>query len=71
MAKTNPPNYFGYKTRQEIAAEYGISPKTLKKKLGKHDIKLPRGRICLRDQKMIYEALGYPLDVSKHDYEDI
>jgi len=60
MAKTNAPNNGGYKTRQEIALEYKISPNTLKGKLKVAGIELPPGRVSPKDQKRIYEALGSP-----------
>ena len=48
------------KTRQEIANEYGICTKTLKKWLALNNITLGRGLIPPKDQKLIYESLGYP-----------
>jgi len=60
MAKKNPPNYFGYKTRQEMAREYNLSPKPFMKKLARAGITLPPGRVSPKDQKRIYETIGYP-----------
>ncbi len=65
------PTFSGYKTRQQIASEYEISTRTLREKLKSKNIVLPNGRISLFWQKKIYEALGYPLCVSKKDYEGI
>jgi hypothetical protein len=49
------------KTRQELASEYGIDVKTLKRWLVQHDISLsPRGRLCPRTVREIYEKLGRP-----------
>jgi transposase-like protein len=48
------------KTRQQIATEYGICVKTLKKWLKKHDLTIPAGLVTPRDQTRIYEILGYP-----------
>lgn len=48
------------KTRQEIAAEYGIDPRTLQKWLQKHQVAIPTGAICPKDQERIYAALGQP-----------
>ena len=63
--------FSGYKTRQQLAAEYEISTKTLRSKLKAKDIDLPSGRVSLAFQKKVYEALGYPLCVSKKDYNRI
>lgn len=67
----NGRSFHGFKTRQQIAAEYEISSKTLGFKLKTKDILLPPGRVGLRWQKTIYEALGYPLCVSKNDYSGV
>ena len=70
MNNANP--FSGFKTRQQIATEYGITVKTLKRHLGKKDFTLPKGhRVSLGEQKDIYEALGYPPNVSKMEYEGI
>ncbi|HHM21800.1 MAG TPA: hypothetical protein ENJ20_07225 [Bacteroidetes bacterium] len=52
--------FSGYKTRGQIAAEYGISAKTLKKKPEATGIFLPPGLVSLRWQECIHEALGFP-----------
>ncbi|MEO1257430.1 MAG: hypothetical protein AAFZ15_01490 [Bacteroidota bacterium] len=64
-------SFSGYKTRQQIATEYEISTKTLMGKLKATGIELPRGRVSLFWLKKIYESLGYPLCISKKDYEGI
>lgn len=61
----------GCKTRQQIADEYSFCEQTLRRKLRLHSIKLPRGLVTPKWQKVIYEALGYPPGVSKADYEHI
>ena len=61
----------GCKTRQQIAGEYGFCEQTLRRKLRLHSIKLPRGLVTPKWQKVIYEALGYPPGVSKTDYEHV
>ena len=61
----------GFKTRQQIAVEYEITSKTLVSKLRNKGVELPVGRVGLRWQKTIYEALGYPLGISKYDYEGV
>lgn len=48
------------KTRAQIAEEYGISTKTLKKWITYAGIKIPSGLICPANQKKIYQSLGLP-----------
>ncbi len=48
------------KTRQEIAQEYGISRKTLYRKLVTVGVRLDRGLINVTDQEKIYAVLGKP-----------
>ncbi|MFQ5447846.1 MAG: hypothetical protein ACE5FF_13040 [Saprospiraceae bacterium] len=67
----NAPDPPGFKSRKMIAAEYGIDPQTLRRKLKQHGIDLPSGLVDLEWQKKIYEALKYPPCVSKKDFEDI
>lgn len=71
MAEKNTQNGTGFKTRQQIANEYQISEKTLMAKLRLKGVKLPKGLVSLEWQKQIYEALGYPLSISKDDYHEI
>ncbi len=61
----------GFKTRQQIAAEYGIDVRTLVSNLRKLNIKLLTGNLPLKKQKQVYEALGYPEGVNKKDYEAV
>ena len=49
-----------FKTRQQIATEYGIDRKTLYRWLKKKEIVIPRGLIKPSNQKIIYEAFGNP-----------
>ena len=51
-------------TRQEIAELYKVSWKTLKKRLDKNGINLPRGLVYPKDIKKIYEHLGLPQRIS-------
>ncbi len=67
----SPPYSPGYKTREQIAAEYGVSVKTLIEKLKAEGITLPPGRVSLIWQKRIYDAMGYPPGVPKKDFADI
>jgi len=48
------------KTRQQLADEYGICCKTFNKLLKKKGIKLDKGLITPKDQKIIYKTLGIP-----------
>ncbi len=49
------------KTRRQIADEYGITPRTLRRWLKKSNIDLPRRLICPREQDIIYQTFGNPL----------
>ena len=48
------------KTRAQIADEYGISPRTLRRWLQREQIEVPNGLLCPKDQARIYEAFGVP-----------
>lgn len=48
------------KSRKQIADEYGISPRTLRRWLKKYDIVLPKRLLCSKEQQMIYESFGHP-----------
>jgi ribosomal protein S18 len=56
----NPPKIDRSKTRKEIAAEYGCNYNTLRRHLESAGIILPKGLVSPKDQRRIYEALGYP-----------
>jgi transposase-like protein len=45
------------KTRQEIAQDFGISAKTLKRWIDKHQITLPNGLLCPKLQNLIKEKI--------------
>lgn len=49
------------KTREQIAREYNISPRTLRRWLKTNDIHLPNRLLCPIDQNRIYEKFGYPI----------
>lgn len=54
------------KTRQEIAAEYGISPRTLTRWLQKYRIDIPsRDRLSPKVVALIYEVFGCPITSNK------
>lgn len=48
------------KTRQQIAEEYGINPRTFRRWLKKHNIILPNRLISPKDQETIYQTFGNP-----------
>ena len=48
------------KTRKEIAREYGIHPKTLRRWLKKAEIELPKGLVDPKHQYIIYQKFGDP-----------
>lgn len=51
-----------FKTRQQLAAEYGIDRKTLMKRIDEAQLRIPSSkRICPKDVLAIYSALGYPI----------
>jgi len=58
-------HYGGVKTKQQMADEYGVCRKTFNKFLQKKQIKLDRGLISPKDQKVIYDELGEPDAIEK------
>ena len=46
------------KTRKQIADEYGISPRTLRRWLKKYNISLPNRLLCPKEQQIIYQSFG-------------
>jgi len=50
----------GTKTRSQIATEYNVCPRTLRRWLKRNGITLPPGLIFPKDQSRIYQALGPP-----------
>lgn len=59
------------KLKIDIVREYGWDRKTLYNKLKKYNLILPRGYLSAKQQKMIYECLGYPEGVNEKDYESV
>lgn len=55
----------GAKTKQQIAAYYGVCTKTFSRLLQKKNVRLDRGLIFPKDQIRIYKKLGTPGSVSK------
>jgi transposase-like protein len=58
------------KTREQIALEYGICRKTLRKWMATTGSDFPR-HLTLTWQKLIYEEFGFPLEVDEEAYEQI
>jgi hypothetical protein len=50
-----------FKTRIQIAAEFGITVKTFNAQLKKHGLGIPPGAIYPKDQERIYTVLGRPI----------
>ena len=65
------PNFQKFRTRQQVAAEYGLSYTTLWRRLKQHGVIVPPGLLSLRWQKKIFETLGYPHGVDKKDFENV
>ena len=49
------------KTREKVAAEYGICVKTLNKWFKQSDLEIPRGLICPNHLEKIYSVYGKPI----------
>lgn len=60
---------FGSKTRQQMADEFDFSYPTFWRRLKAHGIELPKGLICPKWQKAIYEELGYPPGLDRKQTE--
>ena len=58
------------KTLTQIAEEYEISEKTLRRRIKKNELHIERGLIFKPEQKLIYEALGYPICVDKNRFRE-
>lgn len=52
--------YTRTKTRRQLADEYGITPRTLRRWLKKYDIALPNRFLCPKEIEIIYEKFGNP-----------
>jgi hypothetical protein len=50
------------KTREEVAAEYGVTSRTLYNWIKSHGLRLPRGIIKPIHLNAIYLTFGYPGD---------
>lgn len=61
-----------FKTRGEIAAECGIHPRTVSRKLTAFAPDLAKGQLVPPAyQKLFYENYGWPADVNRKLYEEI
>jgi hypothetical protein len=56
------------KTREQIALEYGVCRKTLRKWMTITGYDFPR-HLTMCWQKLIYEEFDYPLTVNEEEYE--
>lgn len=52
-----------FKTREEIAEEYGIHRRTLYRRLKEGGLNFSGKLLSVNDQKEIYDRLGAPVDV--------
>jgi transposase-like protein len=48
------------KTREAIAGEYGVCPRTFRRWLKRANVKLPSGNLTPKYQDLIYETFGFP-----------
>lgn len=48
------------KSRKQLAAEFGIDPKTFRRMLKRHDLDLPLGLLTPEWVEKIYQTLGRP-----------
>lgn len=46
------------KSKKLLAAEFGISVKTLSRRLKKAAVELPKGFICSENQRLIYKIIA-------------
>ena len=60
------------KTREDVAQEFGVSIKVLNAHIEKHHIEIPPYTLLFpKQQKEIYEKLGYPPSVDRSLYENV
>ena len=55
------------KTKKQIAAEYKISPRTLRRWFIKNGMELPNGYLTPNEQKKVYEKFGVPPQLSDNN----
>jgi len=51
---------FNVKTRRQLANEFGMHVNTLMRKLKREGVELPKGLVCPKEQRRIYELFGNP-----------
>lgn len=56
----NIKNELKAKSRQQLAYEYGISISTFRRWLNGNNIKLTKGLVTPKEQKVIYDHFGQP-----------
>jgi len=54
-----------FKSRQEIANEYGVSTKTLSRWLKKYNLEIGTGLLTPQEQALIYTAFGLPKEPNR------
>jgi hypothetical protein len=60
------------KTRDIVAAEFGITVKVLNAIIQRYELDiLQYGMLFPKQQKLIYETLGYPNCVDREDYKNV
>lgn len=59
------------KTRQEIAAEYGVHRRTFQRWLKKKKIELPSGLLTPKEQEVIYKCFGQPDELTGRQFVQI
>jgi hypothetical protein len=60
-----------FKTRSEIAKEFGVCRKTFREKLKVAEINLPDGLVFPPWQKLIYETFWFPEGVEEQQYASV
>ena len=53
------------KTRTQLAAEYGVSPRTLSRWLKRQNLSVSPGLLCPKEQARIYQTFGHPKAVNR------
>jgi hypothetical protein len=68
----NANNNIPLKTRQIIANEYDATAKVLNSQIEHYQLNIPHNVLLFpKQQKMIYETLGYPNCVDPNDYKNV
>jgi hypothetical protein len=68
----NSNNQILPKTRKEIAVEYNTTVKIINSQIEHYKLDIAEGVLLFpKQQKMIYEVLGYPNCVNPNDYKNV